>query len=43
MSKNPFTIDKFVFLLLRFKSDRFKTLRDMKLLKKKVQGDADEQ
>ena len=31
------------FLLLRFKSDRFKTLRDMKLLKKKVQGDADEQ
>lgn len=31
-----------LFLLLRFKSDRFKTIRDMKLLKKKVQRDADE-
>ena len=31
------------FLLYRAKSDRFKTIREMKLLKKKTQGDADDQ
>jgi len=30
------------FLLYRTKSDKFKTIREMKLLKKKTQGDADE-
>jgi len=32
-----------VFVLYRSKSDKFKTIREMKLLKKKTQGDADEQ
>jgi len=31
------------YYLMRAKSDRFKTIREMKLLKKKTQGDADEQ